>query len=133
MRRGHCNKAHHWSRFCCDSFFSRIVLRSFRHCFRTICRTEMADIETNTKDDSNSSQVKFPLVSMSASWVLVSMYLIWILESKSIEQPIKRNSVGSGNMSHCKTPSFNDHLDHCFVVFKHILQSFLSFITSIRL
>ena len=44
----------------------------------------------------------------------------------SIEQPIKSNSVGSGNMSHCGTPSFYDHLDHCFIVFKHIQQSFLT-------
>ena len=37
----------------------------------------------------------------------------------SVEQPIKSNSVGSGNVSHCRASSFNDHLDHCFVVFKH--------------
>ena len=43
----------------------------------------------------------------------------------SIEQPIKSNSVGSGNMSHCRTSSFYDHFDHCFFVFKHIQQSFL--------
>ena len=43
----------------------------------------------------------------------------------SIEQPIKSNSVASGNMSHCRTSSLYDHLDHCFVVFKHIQQSFL--------
>ena len=36
----------------------------------------------------------------------------------SIEQPIKSNSVGSGNMSHGQTSSLYDHLDHCFVVFK---------------
>ena len=36
----------------------------------------------------------------------------------SIEQPIKRNSVGSGDMSHCKTSAFNDHLDHCFIDLK---------------
>ena len=42
------------------------------------------------------------------------------IQIDSIEQPIKSNSVGPGNMSHCRTPSFNDHLDHCFVVFKHI-------------
>ena len=48
----------------------------------------------------------------------------WV-QVDSIEQSIKRNSVGPGNMSHCWTPSFNDHLDHCFVVFKHIQQSFL--------
>ena len=57
---------------------------------------------------------------------LVSMYLIWILGPNfSIEQPIKRNSVGPGNMSHCGTPSVDDHLDHCFIVFEHIQQSFL--------
>ena len=29
-------------------------------------------------------------------------------------------------MSHCRTPPFNDHLDHCFIVFEHIQQSFLT-------
>ena len=42
------------------------------------------------------------------------------VQFNSIEQPIKRNSVGPGNMSHCRTASFNDHLDHCFIVLKHI-------------
>ena len=42
----------------------------------------------------------------------------------SIKQPIKSNSVGSGNMSHCWTSLLNDHLDHCFVVFKDVQQSF---------
>ena len=32
----------------------------------------------------HSSRVKFPFVSMSASWFLVSVYLIWILESRLI-------------------------------------------------
>ena len=75
----------------------------------------------------HSSRVKFPLVSMSASWFLVSMYLIWILESKLIrsKKPIKSNSVGSGNMSQCRASSLYDHLDHCFVVFKHKQKSFL--------
>ena len=44
----------------------------------------------------------------------------------SFKQPIKSNSVGSGNMSHCRASSLYDHLDHCFVVFKHIQQSFLT-------
>ena len=43
----------------------------------------------------------------------------------SIKQPIKSNSVSSGNVSHCKASSLYDHLDHCFVVFKDIQQSFL--------
>ena len=43
-----------------------------------------------------------------------------------IKQPIKSNSVGPGNMSHCKASSLYDHLDHCFVFFKDIQQSFLT-------
>ena len=42
------------------------------------------------------------------------------VQSASIEQPIKSNPVGSGNMSHCRASSFYDHLDHCFVVSKDI-------------
>ena len=37
-----------------------------------------------------------------------------------IEQPIKSNSMGSGNMSHCWTSAFHNHFDHSFIVFKHI-------------
>ena len=47
------------------------------------------------------------------------------VQVNSIEQPIKSNSVGPGNMSHCGTSFLYDHLDHCFVVFKHAQQSFL--------
>ena len=48
----------------------------------------------------------------------------WV-QLDSVEQPIKSNSVGSGNMSHCRASSFNDHFDHCFFVLKHTQQNFL--------
>ena len=38
----------------------------------------------------------------------------------SIEQPIKSNSVGSGNVSHGRTSALKNHLDHSFIVLKHI-------------
>ena len=38
----------------------------------------------------------------------------------SIEQPVKCNSMGSGNMSHCWTPAFHNHFDYSLIVFKHI-------------
>ena len=64
---------------------------------------------------------------MSASWVF-GVYLFdldfWV-QIDSIEQPIKSNSVGSGNMSHCGTSSFHNHFNHSFIVLKHIQQSFL--------
>ena len=38
----------------------------------------------------------------------------------SVEQPVKRNYVGPGNMSHCSASSFDNHLDTCFIVFKNV-------------
>ena len=38
----------------------------------------------------------------------------------SVEQPINRNSVGSGHVSHCWTSSFDNHLDDSFVVLKNV-------------
>ena len=66
-------------------------------------------------------------VSMSASWFLVSMYLIWILGSKLILS----NNQSRATLRFLETclivgaSSLYDHLDHCFVVLKHIQQSFL--------
>ena len=39
------DQIHHRLRFCCDSFFTCIFLRSFRHHYKTIGRTEMANVE----------------------------------------------------------------------------------------
>ena len=47
------------------------------------------------------------------------------IQIDSVKHPIKSNSVDPGNMSHGRTSPLYDHLDHCFVVFKHIQQSFL--------
>ena len=72
----------------------------------------------------HSSRVKLALVNMSTSWFLVSTYLIWICGSKLIlsKNPTKRNSMGSGHVSHRKTSAFNNHLDYCFIVLEKIKQ-----------
>ena len=41
---------------------------------------------------------------------------LW-LQVSSVEQPIKRNSVGSRHMPHCWTSSFDNHLDDSFFFF----------------
>ena len=75
----------------------------------------------------HSSRVKFPLVSMSASWLLVSRYLIWILWS----QLLRSNNQSRATLWVLETClivgllPFHNHLDHCFVVFKHTQQTFL--------
>ena len=42
---------------------------------------------------------------------------LWI-QTDSVKQPVRINSVGSGYVSHCRTSAFDDHFNHCFVVLK---------------
>ena len=42
------------------------------------------------------------------------------IQINSIKQPMKSNSVSPGNMSHCRTSSFHNHLNYSFIVLKHI-------------
>ena len=98
----------------------------FRHRFKTIDGTEMADVE--------QTQKMIPFITCEISLCQYVCELVLGVNEfnldlgvqiDSIKQPIKRNSVSPGNMSHCGTSSFYDHLDHCFVVFKDIQHSFL--------
>ena len=41
------------------------------------------------------------------------------IQVNPVKQPIKSNSVGSWNMSHCWTPAFDYHLNHGFSVLKN--------------
>ena len=43
----------------------------------------------------------------------------WV-QINSIKQPIKSNSVSSGNVSHRWTSAFHNHFDHSLIIFKHI-------------
>ena len=94
--------------------------------FKTIGRTEMADVE--------QTQKMIPLITCEMSLCQyvcelafgVNVFdLDFGVQIDSIEQPVKSNSVGSANMSHCRASSLYDHLDH-FVVFKHTQHSFLT-------
>ena len=87
----------------------------------------MADIE--------QAQQMIPLITCETSFgqnvskLVFGVYVFDLdfgIQINSIEQPIKSNSVGSGNVSHCRTSAFNDHLDHSFIVLKHIQPSFLT-------
>ena len=42
------------------------------------------------------------------------------VQISSIEQPIKSNSVGSGDVSHCRTSAFDNRVNYSFIVLKHI-------------
>ena len=87
----------------------------------TVDGTEMADVEQTPK--------MIPLITCGISlgqhvcekFFGVNVFdLDFGVQIDTIEQPIKSNSVGSGNVSLCRTSSLYRHLDHCFVVFfKH--------------
>ena len=57
-----------------------------KRCFRSLC-------------------VKFPFVSMSASFFFFDVNVFDLFLIDSVEQSIKSNYVGSGNLSHCVTSS----------------------------
>ena len=42
------------------------------------------------------------------------------VQINSIKHTIKSNSVSSGNVSHCRTSAFHNHLNYSFIVLKHI-------------
>ena len=42
------------------------------------------------------------------------------IQVDSVKQPIKSNSVSPGNMSHCRTPSFDDHFNRGFLIRKNV-------------
>ena len=120
-------KIRHRLRLCCGSFFTCIFLCSSRHLFKTIDGTEMTAVE--------QTQKMIPCITCEIS---LGQYVCELVlgvnvfdldlgvQVDSIEQPIKSNSVGSGNMSLYRTSSLYDHLDHCFVVFEDIQESFLT-------
>ena len=56
------------------------------------------------------------------------MYLIWILGSKLILSNDQSRATlwVLDIMSHCRASSFDDHLYHCFIVFKDVQQSLLT-------
>ena len=74
------------------------------------------------------SRVKLPPVYMSARWFKVSTCLSWILgvQTDSVKQPIWRNSVDSGHVSHCRTSALHDHFGHSFIVFQNGQMGFRS-------
>ena len=48
---------------------------------------------------------------------------LWV-QVDSVKQPIKRDSLGSGHVSHSRASALNDHLDHCFIVFENVKHDF---------
>ena len=44
---------------------------------------------------------------------------LWI-QIDSVKQPIRSNSLGSGNMSYWWTSAFDDHFNHGFVILKDV-------------
>ena len=70
----------------------------------------------------HASRVKLSSVSvLSSCFFGVDVFDLNLrVQVGSVKQPIKRNSVGSGHVSHCWTSAFDDHFDHCFIIFQNV-------------
>ena len=118
---------HHRLWFCCDSFFTCIFLCSLRHRFKTVDGTEMA-CWTNTKDDSIHHVWNFPLsvCLRVGSWCQCIWFRFW--GPKWFYRTTNQEQL-CGFWKHVSlsgASSLYNHLDHCFVVFKHNQKSFLT-------
>ena len=113
--------------FCCDSFFTCTFLCSFRHRFDAVDGAEMANVE--------QTQKMVPLITCEISlyqYVCELVFgvndLIWILGFELILSN-NQSRATLWVLETCLNVGllpFNDHLDHCFVVFKEIQHSFLT-------
>ena len=108
------------SRFCCDSFFSWILLRIASPLYQSTVELKWLIVNKHNKWFHSSRGETSLWVRVSASWFLVSMYLIWILESRLI----RSNSQSRATLWVLETclivglSALNDHLDHSFIVLK---------------
>ena len=126
----------HWPWLClCRTFTKILVLSSARHGFRIPGRiwnkmTEMTARENMDRFTMlnkrsrlfHSSLEKLPFCQYVCELILgVNISdLHFGTTIDSVKQPIKSNSVGPGNMSHCGTSTFDNHLDNGFVFLEDV-------------
>ena len=106
----------------CKNLFCVLFDITSRH----LVELKMADVE-HTQKMIRFITCEVSLCQYVCELILVSMYLIWILGSKLI---LSNNQSRAtlwvlGTCLIVGLLPFYDHLDHCFVVFKDIQQSFL--------
>ena len=110
--------------------FAILLLHPFRYRFRAAGKDEILSA-ANWAEMADVLQME-KIVPLITCEVAVCQYVCKLVfgvdvldlnlgvQINSFKQPIKSNSVGPGNMSHCWTSSLFVHLDHCSVVFKNI-------------
>ena len=82
-------------------------------------RPEKADIK-QTREVVAFITCEMSLCQNVCEWILrvkIPDPNLWI-QINSVKQPIKSNSVGSGNMSRIGTSAFHDHLDYRLIDLK---------------
>ena len=106
-----------------------VLALPFRHRWEAASKAEiMSTAERAIMADVEQMKKTFPFVTYGiALWskCLVSIYLIWFLGSKlnPFKQPIQSNPVGSGNVSHCGTSTFDNHFDYSLIVLQDTQHS----------
>ena len=115
------DQTQHWFRLGCDPFFTWIFLCSFRHHFRTLCGTEMANVY--------QTQKMIPFITCEISLGQYVCELVFGVNVFDLDFGVQTDSINNQSratlwvLATCLIVGllpFNDHFDHCFIVFKHI-------------
>ena len=85
---------------------------------------EISRMSTKQRRLHHSSRVKLPEQVSELVFGVNIFDLDLGGQNHFVKQPATCNSVGSGHVSHHRTSSFDDHLDHTFVVLKNVKLGF---------
>ena len=109
--------------FCHNSLFSVSLLHPVRHRFWAAGRAEILRA-ANWPEMADVTQMEkiVPLITCEIALCqyvcelcfgvdIFDLNLLIQIQIDPVKQPIQSNSVGSGHVSHCWTPAFNDHLE----------------------
>ena len=106
---------------------SDLLLSSFCLCSGASCKAEMAKVQQIQQMIlfiTNEIPFEEDVCVFVCGVNVVDLH--FGVPINSIEQPIKNNSVSSGNVSHCGISVFHNHFDHSLIDFKHMQQNFLT-------
>ena len=109
---------HQWFRLRHHTFlFSKFLFLHLplQNGFRIVTWTEIDAREHRKTQDAEQTEKMIPLI---AGVNLFDLDFGLIIDS--VKQPVKRDSLGSGHVSHRRTSALNDHLDHCFIFFRNV-------------
>ena len=113
------------SSFCSGILFAIVLVQASQaETLSAASGAEMADVEQMEKIvPFITCEITFCQYVCNLVFGVDATSLNFRIKINPVKQPIQSNSVGSAHMSHCRTPVFNYHLNHGFIVLKNVEHS----------